>query len=155
MGEVLQQHTSRWTTARVMLNKLKELASPSIYVAGQAFLKGLQNQDAPTMANLLLQIIISLPEEIGLKITNIRSLVGEVKSSFGVVVPAYCWDEGQKTFKQILGREGPVAGSCMSVVLRYILYTNPKLPIMAQLPELEQNRINHNSSGPDLNCLQD
>jgi hypothetical protein len=99
MGQVLQQHTSRWATARVMLHKLKELASPSIYVAGQAFLKGLQGQDAPMMANILLHIINTLLEEIGLKITDIRSLVGEVKSSYGIVVPAYHWDKEQKTFK--------------------------------------------------------
>lgn len=35
MGEVLQQHTSRWATVRVMLNKVKELASPSLYVTGK------------------------------------------------------------------------------------------------------------------------
>jgi hypothetical protein len=53
------------------------------------------------MANLLLHIINTLPEEIRLKITNIRSLVGEVKSSYGVVVPAYHWDKGQKIFEQM------------------------------------------------------
>jgi hypothetical protein len=42
----------------------------------------------------------------------------------------------------------------MSEVPRCILNTNPKLPIMAQLPELEQNGVNHNSSGPDLNRSQ-
>jgi hypothetical protein len=110
MGEVLQQHTSRWAAARVILNKLKELASPSIYVAGQAFLKGLQGQDAPTMVNVLLHIINTLAEEIGLKITDIRSLVGEVKSSFSIVVPAYRWDKEQKTFKQIFGKEGQQPG---------------------------------------------
>jgi hypothetical protein len=127
MGEVLQQHTSRWATAHVMLNKLEELASPSIYVAGQAFLKGLQGQDAPTMANILLHIINTLLEEIGLMIPDIRSLVGEVKSSYDVLVPAYCWDKEQKTFEQISGKEGPAAGSFMSVVPWYILNTNPKL----------------------------
>jgi hypothetical protein len=34
------------------------------------------------------------PEEIEHKIADIRSLVVEVKRSFEVVVPAYCWDEG-------------------------------------------------------------
>jgi uncharacterized coiled-coil protein SlyX len=41
MGEMLQQHMSQWATARVMLEKLKDLASPSIFVGGQAFLRGL------------------------------------------------------------------------------------------------------------------
>jgi hypothetical protein len=106
------------------------------------------------MANILLHIINTLPEEIGLKITDIRRLVGEVKSSYSIVVPAYCWDKVQKTFKQISGKEGPAVGSCMLEVPRYVLKTNPELPIMAQLPELEQNRVNHNSSGTNLNRLQ-
>jgi hypothetical protein len=60
MGEVLQQHTSQWATVRVMLNKVEELASPSLYVAGKAFLRGLQSEDALQSANLLLHIINTL-----------------------------------------------------------------------------------------------
>jgi hypothetical protein len=47
MGELLQQHTSRWATACVMLEKLEDMASPSIFVGGQVFLRGLQNQQPP------------------------------------------------------------------------------------------------------------
>jgi hypothetical protein len=43
MGDILQQHTRWWATTRIMLERLKELASPSIFVGGQAFLRGLQN----------------------------------------------------------------------------------------------------------------
>jgi hypothetical protein len=84
----------------------------------------------------------------------------EVKSSFGVVVPAYRWDKGQKTFKRIPKEGGLAPGSCMSQVPWYLLNTNPELPIMPQLPQLqdwaglEKNGINHNSSGPDLNHPQ-
>jgi hypothetical protein len=84
-----------------MLDKIKDLASPSIFVWGQTFLRGLQNEKAPKMATLLLHILSTLLEEIGHKITNIRSLVVEVKSSFGVLVQAYCWDKGRKTLKWI------------------------------------------------------
>jgi hypothetical protein len=73
---------------------------------------------------------------------------------YGVIVPAYHWDKGQKTFEQISGTEGPAAGSCMSEVQGCILNTNPNLPVMGQLPELEQNVVNHDISGPDLNHLQ-
>jgi hypothetical protein len=136
MGEVLQQHMSWWATARVMLDKFEDLASPSIFVGGQAFLRGLQNEEAPRMATLLLHILSTLSEEIGHKMADIRSLVVEVKSSFGVVVPAYRWDKGQKTFKRI-PEEGELApGSCMSKVPWFVLNTNPKLPIMPQLLQL-------------------
>jgi hypothetical protein len=51
MGDVLRQHTSRWATARSMLEKLESLASPSVIVGGQAFLKGLQNSPTPQMGH--------------------------------------------------------------------------------------------------------
>jgi hypothetical protein len=155
MGEVLQQHTSRWATVRVMLNKVQELASPSLYVAGKEFLRGLQSQDALQSANLLLLIINTLPGEIALKINNVRSLVGEVRSMYDVIVPAYHWDKGQKTFERISGTEGPAAGNCMSEVQGCIPNTNPNLPVMGQLPELEKNVVHPNFSGPDLDCPQD
>jgi hypothetical protein len=84
----------------------------------------------------------------------------EVKSSFGVVVPAYRWDKGQKTFEWIPEEGGLAAGSCMSQEPWYLMNTNPKLPIMPQLPQLqdwaglEKNGINHNSSSLNLNGLQ-
>jgi hypothetical protein len=53
MGDVLQQHTVRWATACSMLTKLEELASPSLYVAGQAYLNGLQNPDALLIMHLI------------------------------------------------------------------------------------------------------
>jgi hypothetical protein len=137
-----------------MLDKVKELASPSLYVAGKAFLRGLQSQDALQLGNLLLHIINTLPRELALKLNDVRSLGGEVRSMYGVIVPAYRWDKGQKTFKWILETEGPAAGSCMSELSVCILNTNPNLPVMGQLPELEQDIVNHYFSSPDLNRLQ-
>jgi hypothetical protein len=161
MEEMLQQHTSWWATAQAMLEKLECLALPSVFVRGQAFLRGLQNQQTPEMADVLLHMLSNLPEEIGHKISNIRILVTEVKDSFGMVVPAYHWDEGRKTFERILKAEEVASGRCMSQVPWYELATNPKQPIMPQLPqlqdwtELEQNGIMHNSFGPDLNRPQE
>jgi hypothetical protein len=98
--------------------------------------------------------------DIRYKIAEIRKLVVEVKSSFGVIVPAYHWDEGRKTFKRIPEEGGLAPESCMSQVPQYLLNTTPELPVMPQLPQLqdwagaEQNGINHNSLRPELNCLQ-
>ena len=39
-GELLQQHTVRWATACNMLTKLEAMATPSLYVAGKAYLEG-------------------------------------------------------------------------------------------------------------------
>jgi hypothetical protein len=47
MWEMLWQHTSRWASARVMLDSLEQLASPSIFVGGHAFLKGIQTSRPP------------------------------------------------------------------------------------------------------------
>jgi hypothetical protein len=160
MGEMLWQHTSWWATAHVMLDSLEQLALPSIFVGGHAFLRGIQNKQTPKMASLLLHILSTLPGEIGHKIAKIRKLIVEVKSSFGVIVPAYCWDEGWKTFERIPEEGGLAPGSCMSQVPQYLLNTTPKLPVIPQLLQLqdwagaEQNGINHNSPGPDLNRLQ-
>jgi hypothetical protein len=47
VGEMLQQHRSWWATTRVMLDGLKQLALPSIFVGGHAFLRGIQNKQTP------------------------------------------------------------------------------------------------------------
>jgi hypothetical protein len=75
MGEVLQQHTSRWATAQAMLEKLECLASPAVFVGGQAFLRGLQKEQTPQMAGLLLHMLSTLPNEVGQKILETRGLV--------------------------------------------------------------------------------
>jgi hypothetical protein len=88
MGEVLHQHTRQWAIARIMLEKLQDLASPSIFVGGHVFLRGLQNQQPTEMASLLLHMLAHLLSTLGERIPEFKSLVVEVKSSFGVVVPA-------------------------------------------------------------------
>jgi hypothetical protein len=137
VGEMLQQHLRWWATARVMLDNLEQLASPSIFVGGHAFLRGIQNKQTPQMAHLLLHILSILSEEIGHKIAEIKSLVVEVKIRFKVVVPAYHWDEGRKTLERIPEEGGLAPGSCMSQVPQYLLNTNPELPIMPQLPQFK------------------
>jgi hypothetical protein len=143
-----------------MLDSLEQLASPSIFVGGHALLRGIQNKQTPQMAHVLLHILSTLPGEIGHKIAEMRKLVVEVKGSSGVIVPAYRWDKGRKTFKRIPEEGGLAPRSCMSQVPQYLVNTNPKLPVMPQLPQLqdwagaEQNGINHDSPCPDLNCLQ-
>jgi hypothetical protein len=72
MGDVLWQHTSRWATARSMLEKLESLASSTVIVGGQAFLKGLQNRPTPQMGALLLYMLSNLPKELGSKLSKIR-----------------------------------------------------------------------------------
>jgi hypothetical protein len=116
LGEVFQQHTRQWATARVLLEKLKDLASPSAFVGGQAFLRGLQNQQPPEMASLLLHMLAHLPSTLGQRLTKLKGLVVEVKSSFGVVVSPYYWDKGQKTFERVLEAGGLALGNCMSTI---------------------------------------
>lgn len=120
----------------------------------KAFLGGLQSQDALQSTNLLLHMINTLPREIALKLNDVRSLVREVRSLYGVIVPGYRLDKEQKTFERISEPEGPAAGSCMSEFPACILNTDPNLPIMGQLRELEQDIVNHYFSGPNLNRLQ-
>jgi hypothetical protein len=161
MGEILQQHTSRWANAHIMLENLKHLASPSIFVGGQAFLRGLHNKQPPQMASLLLHMLAHLPSELGDRIAKLRSLVEEVKSSFVVVVPAYYWDKGEKTFKRMPEAGELASRKCMSMVHWYQLMTNLGQPVMPQLPQIQewkeivQDGIIHNSFGPDLNHPQE
>jgi hypothetical protein len=75
MGDVLRQHTSCWATARSMLEKLESLASPTVIVGGQAFLKGLQNGPTPQMGALLLHMLSNLPKELGSKLSKIRQVI--------------------------------------------------------------------------------
>jgi hypothetical protein len=84
LGEVLQEHTRRWATARSMLTKLEELASPSLYVAGKADLEGPKTPDA----QLVLHLIQHLLEELSLKLTNVINAVMQVRNMFRIVVPA-------------------------------------------------------------------
>jgi hypothetical protein len=113
------------------------------------------------MATLLLHVLAHLPNELGDKIAKLRSLVVEVKSSFGVVVPAYYWDKGQKTFERMPKAGELASGKCMSAVPQYQLITDPMRPIMPQLPQIQdwqglvQDRIINNSFGPNLNRPQE
>jgi hypothetical protein len=61
VGIALQQHAKQWTTAQVLLGRLKELASPTVFAKGQAFLADLQENQALEMANLLLHMMANLP----------------------------------------------------------------------------------------------
>jgi hypothetical protein len=97
-----------------MLEKLESLASPSVIVGGQAFLKGLQNSPTPQMEALLLHMLSNLPKELGLKISEIRQVIAEVEEIFGVVVPAYRRDENMRTFERVLADLYPATGKCMS-----------------------------------------
>jgi hypothetical protein len=140
-----------------MLEKLESLASPLVLVRGQAFLKGLQNSSTPQMGALLLHMLSNLPKELGSKILEIRQVIAKVKKNFGVVVPAYRWDEDTRTFERVLADLYPATGKCMSQVPRYQLNVNPKQLVMGQLPEiLEWTREkpdgpSHNSLGLNLN----
>jgi hypothetical protein len=53
-----------------MLDSLEQLASPSIFVGGHAFLRGIQNKRTPQLAPLLLHIMSTLSEEIWHKISE-------------------------------------------------------------------------------------
>jgi hypothetical protein len=88
--------------------------------------QGNPEQADPLAGPSPLHILSSLLEEIGHKIVKIRKLVLEVKSSFGVVVLPYCWDEGRKTFERIPEEGGLAPGSCMSQEPWYPMNTNPK-----------------------------
>jgi hypothetical protein len=76
----------------------------------------------------------------------------QVRNVFGTVVPIYQWDKELGTFEQVL--RAP-ANNCMSKVLGYILITNPNLPLMEQLSEVDQNAAGPSLADPDLNHLQD
>jgi hypothetical protein len=54
----------------ILLEKLKELASPSIFVRGHAFLRGLQNQQPTEMASLLLHMLAHLLSTLGKRIAE-------------------------------------------------------------------------------------
>jgi hypothetical protein len=138
IGEVLQQHTRQWATARILLEKLKDLASPSIFVRGQAFLRGLQNQQPTKMASSPLHMLAHLPSTLGKRIAKLRGLIVEVKRSFGVVVPAYYWDKGRTNFERVLEARGLAPGKCMSTLPWYKLITEPGQPIMPQLPYIQE-----------------
>jgi hypothetical protein len=161
MGDVLQQHTSCWATARSMLEKLESLASTLVIVGGQAFLKGLQNSPTPQMGALLLHMLSNLPKELGSKILKIRQVITKVKENFGVVVPACRWDEDMRTFERVLAVSYPATGKCMSQVPRYQLNVNPKQPVIGQLPEIpdwtreKPDGPSHNSLSLDLNHWQE
>jgi hypothetical protein len=88
-----------------MLTKLKELASPSLYIAGHANIRGLQSPspDALQAVGLIIHLIQNLLEELTPKLTDVRNLVAEVKKVFRVVVPTYRWDMEQKNFVRISG----------------------------------------------------
>jgi hypothetical protein len=113
------------------------------------------------MAILLLHMLAHLPNELGDRIAKLGSLVVEVKSSFGVVVPAYYWDEERKTFERMPEARELVSKKCMSTVPWYQLMTDPGQPVMPQLlqiqewKELVQDGIIHNSFIPNLNRLQE
>jgi hypothetical protein len=151
MGDVLQQHTKRWATACYMLTRLEELTSTSLYVAGKAYIDGLQ----PPEANLIMHLIQNLPGELTLKLNDVRNLVGEFRNTFGIVVPAYRWDKEHHTFERVTRA---VAKDCMSRVPEYLLTTDPSKPLMGQLPEIpEINQIlnDRDLPGADPNRLQD
>jgi hypothetical protein len=118
-----------------MLEKLESLASPTMIVGGQTFLKGLQNGPTPQMGALLLHMLSNLPKELGSKLLEIRQVITKVQENFGVVVPAYRWDEDARTFERILADLYP-AGKCMSQVPQYQLNVNPEQAVMGQLPEI-------------------
>ncbi len=157
MEGVLREHTKRWATARNMLETLEGLASPQLFAGGQAFLRGLQTSDNPQMAQLLLALLAHLPEELGKKILEIRQVVAKVKASYGVVVPAYRWDEDSRTFEPALSDVYPATGKCMSQVPQYQLSVNPEQLVIGQLPEIpdwagvKPEGSPHNSPGPDSN----
>ena len=131
-----------------MLTKLEAMATPSLYVAGKAYLEGLQGTDA----QLLLHLIQALPAELTLKLTEVRSAITQARNMFGTVVPAYRWDKELGTFEQVVNV--PV-NCCLSKVPGYVLITNPNLPLMGQLQEMDQNAPGPSLPGPDLNPLQD
>ena len=136
MEGVLREHTKRWATARKMLDTLEGLASPQLFAGGQAFLQGLQTSDNPLLAQLLLTLLANLPEELGRKISEIRQVIAEVKANYGVVVPAYRWDEDSRTFEPSLADVYPATGKCMSQVPQYQLSVNPEQFVIGQLPEV-------------------
>ena len=146
--ELLQQHTVRWATACNMLTKLEAMATPSLYVAGKAYLEGLQATDA----QLLLHLIQALPTELAVKLTEVRSAITQARNMFGTVVPAYQWDKELGTFERVVNV--PV-NHCMSKVPGYVLITNPNLPLMGQLKVGDQNAPGPGLSGPDLNRSKD
>jgi hypothetical protein len=76
----------------------------------------------------------------------------QVRNMFSIVVPAYRLDKELGTFEQVL--RVPVS-KCVSKVPGYVLVTNPDLPLMGQLQEVEQNAPGPALPGPDLNRLQD
>jgi hypothetical protein len=102
---------------------------PSVFIGGQAFLAGLQNQQPPEMATLLLHMLANLPSTLGERLTKLNCLVVKVKSSFGVVVQPYYWDKGQKTFEWVpesgVLAPGKCRGKCMSTIPHYKLTTDP------------------------------
>jgi hypothetical protein len=106
------------------------------------------------MGALLLHMLSNLPEELGSKISEIRQVIAKVKENFGVVVPAYRWDEDTRTFERVLADLYPAKGKCMSQVPRYQLNVNPKQLVMGQLPEIPEwtrempDGPSHNSLGP-------
>jgi hypothetical protein len=144
-----------------MAEKLECLASPTVFVGGQAFLRGLQNKQTPQMAGLLLHMLSTLPNEIGQKLSKIRGLVAEVKDNFGVVVPAYHWDKDTKTFERVLNNLYLAVGKDMSQVPQYLLSVNSEQLIMGQLPQIQDwtgvgpDGLSHNSPGPDLNLSEE
>jgi hypothetical protein len=95
-----------------------------IFVGGHAFHRGLQKEQPPQMATLLLHMMANLLYELGDRIAKLWSLVVEVKSSFGVVVPAYYWDEGRKTFKRMPEAGELASRKCISTVPWYQLMTD-------------------------------
>ena len=159
MGEVLHQHTRQWAISRMMLEKLQDLASPSIFVLGHAFLRGLQNQQPTEMASLLLHMLAPLLSTLGERIPKLKSLVVWVKSSFGVVVPAYYWDKGQKTFEWVLKAGELAPAKFMSTIPWYPLISKPGRPVMPHLQHIQEWQKlvqggSNNSFGPDLNRPQ-
>jgi hypothetical protein len=89
VGEALQEHTRQWATAQVLLERLEDLASPAVFVVGQAFLSGLQNRQAPEMATLLSHMMANLPSTMDQKFAKLGDPIAEVKRSFGVIIPPY------------------------------------------------------------------
>jgi hypothetical protein len=106
-------------------------------------------------------MLSKLPEELGSNNLEIRQVITKVKENFGVVVPAYWWDEDTRTFKRVLADLYQATGKCMSQVPQYQLNVNPKQLVMGQLPEIQEwtrekpDGPSHNSLGPDLNHLQE
>jgi hypothetical protein len=127
-----------------MLNKLEALATPALYVAGKACLEGLRTPNA----QLVLHLIQTLPAELALKLTEVQNVMTQARNMFGTMVPAYRWDKELGTFQEVLR---PPVSKCMSKVPGYVLVTNPDLPLMGQLQELDRNARGPSLSGPDLN----